>query len=84
MSDPIWLVFPPNKETAIRAAYKAASVREGEEIGTAHVNGTGTLAFVGSTRITASKSTQLRVRRAAWLEVHETPAFFATWDWPTP
>jgi len=78
----IWLVFPSNKLNAMSNAYGNAGVQDGEVISSPQLNAAGAKYFTGSSRITAGQSDNLKLGNAPWLEVHDTPAFFDTWDFP--
>lgn len=77
-----YLVFPTNREAAIRAAYLAQNIRDGsnpdeaEKIGTLQIEGPGgqDRAIVGSSRISAGDVTALIAGNAPWLEIVD--------DWP--
>ena len=72
----IWIVIPTARLGAVRAAYAAAGVREGETIGDMVPNKDGTKLMTGSSRITAGQSDQIRLGNTPWLEVYT--------DWPAP
>jgi|TARA_Y100000296_G_C5120026_1_gene229878 hypothetical protein len=77
----IWFVFPANKLTALRNAYAASSVSDGEIIGTVVYNRARTKCFTGSSRITVEQSDSLQAGNAQWLTVTDDPAFMRDSEW---
>jgi hypothetical protein len=89
----IWFVIdtstaPLDAVEVFRTAYLTKDVRgddnadEAEQIGSLIADASGTKFFTGSSRITIEDARQLGLTYAPWLVVHETPDFFATWDFP--
>ena len=91
----IWFVIRAPNPTALdqrinlfRATYSGAGVRnhtnpdEDEQVGTMHKDATETAAYCGSSRVDSPTAQQVGRAHASWLEIHETPEFLETWDYP--
>lgn len=74
----IWLEFPPNRLTALRASYLAkVGIEEVQE--TPLLDATGTRMLIGSSRITYEQATDIGQSNAPWLVIHI--AFPSDWDY---
>lgn len=83
----VWLEFPPNRLTAIRAAYLDTRVRgadnpdEDEKLqDSPMIDATETRMLIGSSRLDAASADALRLGHAPWLIVHTE--FPADWQYP--
>jgi len=76
----IWIEFPPNRLQAIKSAYLADNVKDGEKIqDEPMVDASGKRMLIGTSRATTENTDNLKIGNAPWLIVHTE--FPSDWEY---